>query len=189
MDHTQDRGLVLDPDSDIFKVDAYPDANFSGIYRHKNTDDPACAKIRTGFIIKFSDCPVLWISKFQNETSLSTTEAHKIALAHCFTELFPIINITQLLGKSVGIPFGVPLIKMSVHEDNDSALILSRTLTPKITPCSNYYATKMIWFREETNKRKIALLKIETADQLRYYFTKDLPRATLEYLRNKIMDW
>ena len=70
--HTQDRRLVLNTNSGIFKVDAHPEAEFSGIYRHKNTDDLACAKIHTSFFITFADCPVLWISKFQTETALST---------------------------------------------------------------------------------------------------------------------
>ena len=31
---TQDRGLVLDPNYDIFKVHAYLDADFAGMYYH-----------------------------------------------------------------------------------------------------------------------------------------------------------
>ena len=69
---TQDRRLVLDTNYDIFKVDEYPEAELAGIYRHKNTDDLACAKSRTSFVITFADCPVLWISKFQTETAFST---------------------------------------------------------------------------------------------------------------------
>ena len=55
--HIQDHGLLLDPSSDIFKFDAYPDSYFAGIYGHKNPDDPACAKSCTGFVIMFADCP------------------------------------------------------------------------------------------------------------------------------------
>jgi hypothetical protein len=33
------------------------------------------------------------------------------------------------------------------------------------------------------------LLKIKTAEQLGDIFTKGLPRATFEYLRNKMMGW
>ena len=62
--NTQDHGLVLDPNSDIFKFDAYPDAEFVGMYCHKNHDDLSCAKSCTGFIITFADCPVSCISHF-----------------------------------------------------------------------------------------------------------------------------
>ena len=98
-----------------------------------------------------------------------------------------IINITPSLGNSVGLLAGVPSIKVSVQEDNDGALILARTLPPKYRPCSKYYATKKIWFREYTNKRKIALLKIARIEQLGDLFTRGISRAKFEYLRNKIM--
>jgi hypothetical protein len=185
---TQDQGLVMDPISEMLKIDAYPDADFAGIYGHKRSDDPACAKSRTGFVINFADCPVLWISKLQQETALSTMEAETIALAHCCRELFPIIDMTQSLGKAVGLSV-VPSMKVSVHEDNAGALILAKTLPPQFTPRSKYYATKTIWFREEINKRKIQLLKISTIEQLGDMFTKGLPRQTFEYLRKKIMGW
>ena len=82
------------------------------MYGHKNHNDPSCAKICTGFIITFADFPVFWIPKFQTETFLSTTESEIIFLAHFFRELFPIIDITQSLGKSVGLPVGVTSIKV-----------------------------------------------------------------------------
>ena len=187
--HTQDRGLILNPDSAMCKVDAYPDADFAGTYGHEKPTDPACAKSRSGFIIMFSDCPVLWVSKLQTETALSTMEAEINALAHCCRELFPILDMTASLGKAVGLPIGVPAMKVSVHEDNAGALILAKTLPPQFTPRSKYYATKTIWFREEVNKRGIFLLKIETLEQLGDIFTKGLPRQTFEYLRKKIMGW
>ena len=187
--NTQDQGIVLDPNYDIFKVDAYPDADFTGIYGQEKYDDPACAKSRTGFIITFADCPILWISKLQTETDLSKKEAEIISLARCCRELFPIIDITQSLGKAVGLPFRVISMKLPVHEDNASAIILARTLPPKFMPCSKYYATNTVWFCEDINKRNIVLFKIATPEQLGDLFTKVLHRATFEYFRNKIMGW
>ena len=72
--NTQERVLVLDPNYDIFKVDAYPNDYFSVMNGHKRHDDTECAKSRTGFIIMFADFPVLWISKLQNETTLYKTK-------------------------------------------------------------------------------------------------------------------
>ena len=103
---------MLDPNYDICKVDAYPDDDLAGIYGHENCNDTACAKSCTGFIILFADCPVLWISKFQTETDLSTKKAEMIALANCCRDLFPIINITQPFGEVVGLSVG-PVSKTS----------------------------------------------------------------------------
>ena len=74
---------MLDPNDDTFNVDAYPDADCAGIYGYGNPDDTACAKSRTGFIIKFSDCPILWISRFQTENALSIMESEIIVLDRC----------------------------------------------------------------------------------------------------------
>ena len=119
--HTQDRGLVLVTNSDIFKVDAYPDSDFAGMYGHKNTDDLVCTKSCTVFIITFADCPVLWIPKFQTENALSKMEEEIITLDNCCQDIFPIIDITKSLGKEVGLPSGVPPIKVSFHEYNAGA--------------------------------------------------------------------
>ena len=178
--NTQDHGLVLDPNSDILKVDAYPDADFSGIYGQKKHDDPACAKSFTGFIITFADCPVLWISKLQTVTAIYTMEAEIISLAHFCREMFPIIYINQSIGKAVGLPVGVPSMKVTFYEDNSGAIILARTLPPTFTPRSKYYATKTIWFLDEIIKRKIVLLKIATTEQLEDLFTEVTHRETFE---------
>ena len=71
-------------------------------------------------------------------------------------------------------------MKVSVLKDNAGAIILARTLPQKFTPCSKYYVTKTIWFREEINKREIVLLKIATIEHLVDLFTKVLPRSTFE---------
>ena len=92
--------------------------------------------------------------------------------------MFPIINITPSLGKSVGLPVEYPSIKVSVHKDNDGALILSRTFPPKFTPRNKYYATKTIWFIEDINKRKITLIKIATTEKLGDLFTEYIARST-----------
>ena len=63
LNQTKDIGLVLDPNYDVCKVDAYPDANFVEIYGHEKPADPAYVKSRTNFIFSFEYFPVLWFSK------------------------------------------------------------------------------------------------------------------------------
>jgi hypothetical protein len=90
---TSDCGMVMNPSSNVCKIDAYPDADFAGMYGHEDCTDPACAKSYTGFIITFAECPVFWQSKLQTETALSTMGAKIIALSACCRELFPIIDM------------------------------------------------------------------------------------------------
>ena len=186
---TSDRGMVIKPMRELLNVDAYPDADFAGMYGHERPTDPACAKSRTGFVIVFAGVPVLWQSRLQSETALSTMEAEVNALASCMRELIPIMDIVQELAEAVGLQAGDVNMNVSVHEDNSGALVLAETLPPQFTPRSKYYATKTIWFREEIHKRGINLKKIETGEQVGDLFTKGLPQATFEYLRVKIIGW
>ena len=51
---TRDRGLVMTP-SGTLKVDAFPDADFAGLYGYEKPSDPTCSKSRNGFLISLSD--------------------------------------------------------------------------------------------------------------------------------------
>lgn len=193
---TRDRGLVLDPrlapnsdGPDVLGIDSYPDADFAGMYGFEKNDDPASVKSRTGYVITVASCPVLWQSKLQTETALSTMEAEVVALAHSCRELFPVMDMVDALGPAVGIPVGSTTMRVSIHEDNAGALVLAETLPPQFTPRSKHYAIKTVWFREQIVRRGIKLLKIETVEQLGDMFTKGLGKIPFEYLRKKLMGW
>ena len=72
LNHMKYCGLILDPNYDVCKVDAYLDVDFSWMYGHKNPTDHVCVKICTRFIITFADCPALWVSRLHTNTALST---------------------------------------------------------------------------------------------------------------------
>jgi hypothetical protein len=186
---TRDKGLVLNPSGNL-KVNAYPDADFAGMYGYLKITDPACVKSRTGFLITVSDCPMAWVSKLQTETAMSTMETEIIALAHCCRELCPVCDIIKEVCEVVGLKTDeMSSMHVSVHEDNAGALVLAETIPPVFTPQSKYYAIKTVWFREEIQKCGVRLLKIDSMEQLGDIFTQRLPRATFEYLRNKMMGW
>ncbi len=106
----------MSPSSNVCKIDAYPDANFAGMYGHKKQTDPACAKSRTRFIITFAECPVLWQSKLQTETALSTIKAEVIALSACCRELYQIIDMVSSLTRSINLPIDKTTMNVSIHK-------------------------------------------------------------------------
>jgi hypothetical protein len=114
---TSDPGMRMSPSSDVCKIDAYPNADFAGMYGHEEHTDPACAKSCTRFIITFAECPVLWQSKKLTEMALSTMEAKVIALPASCRELFPIIDMVSSLTKSINLPIGKITMNVSIHED------------------------------------------------------------------------
>ena len=72
---TRVRGLIMNPNSNICKLDCYIDADFAGMYGHELPTDPECVKSRTRLVITFDDCPVYLASKLQNEIELSKMES------------------------------------------------------------------------------------------------------------------
>jgi hypothetical protein len=186
---TPAQGMVMNPSSDVCKIDSYPDADFAGMYGHEEHTDPACAKSWTGFIITFADFPVFWQFKLQTETALSTMEAKLLALSACCRELIPIMDMVSSVTKSVKLPIGKTTMNVTIHEDNLGALVLAKTLPPHFPPFSKYYAVKTIRFCEEIFKRDVQLHKIDTVEQLSDIFTKGLTRFVFEYLRKKIIGW
>ena len=101
-------------------------------------------------------------------------------LAHSYKELFPIIDLVSKLATVVGlITKDLTSMHVSIHENNVGVLVLTETIQPQLTPRRKWYALTTVWFREETHKRCIKLLKIDTVGQLGYMFTKGLTRTTL----------
>jgi transposase InsO family protein len=186
---TRTKGLIITPSDNILDINAFPDADFAGLYGHEAPNDPACVKSRTGFVILAANCPVMWKSTLQTKTALSTTEAEITALAHCCKELFPIMDLAKHLAAYYNLDPVKTTMNVTIHEDNAAALILAKMLPPEHTPRSKFFHLETVWFREEIVKRCIELKKVVTTDQLGDMFTKGLSKVVFEYLRFKLCGW
>ena len=57
-------------------LEVFTEAKFCGLFDPKTTlYEPVTAKSRTEYIIKYMDCPIVWVSKLQMETTLLTCKA------------------------------------------------------------------------------------------------------------------
>ena len=161
---TRNKGLIITPTQDL-NIDAYPDADFAGLYNYKEHSNPVCVRSRTGYIITVAGCPVFWKSQLQTETATSTMQTEVIALAACCQELMPIIDMVHVVGTVVGLTQSENTkMHVRIHEDNAGALVLAQTLPPQFTPASEHYAVKTHWFCEKCTERKIFLKKISTIE-------------------------
>jgi len=86
---TKHCGYILRPSSEHRNLDCYVDADFAGLWSPSSFHDPISIKSRTGYVISFASCPVLWSSKLQTEIALSTTEAEYIAMSQASRDLIP----------------------------------------------------------------------------------------------------
>jgi hypothetical protein len=82
-------GITLKPiKNQGFRV--YADADFSGNWiKNYPAIDPSTAKSRSGWIITYANCPILWASKLQGPIARSTTEAEYISLSESLRDLKP----------------------------------------------------------------------------------------------------
>ena len=100
---TRDKGLILKPTRTL-DIDAYPDADFAGLYGCEDSLDPVCVRSRTGFVINVASCPALWKAVLQTKVATSTMKSKVVALAACCRELMPIIDMVDEVGKqAVGL--------------------------------------------------------------------------------------
>ena len=148
---TSDKGIIFNPNESLGFED-WADADFVGGWNLKDSSSMRSALSRSGFVIKFAGCPIIWSSKLQSEIALSTTEAEYISLSQSLRDLIPIHNIFDELSKAGFIINEVKTTKTysTVYEDNRGALELARE--PKFRPRTKHIATKYHHFRHVVSK-------------------------------------
>jgi hypothetical protein len=120
---TKDKGMILKPNPMQF-LEVFADADFCGLYDPETAlYDPVTSKSRTGNIIKYMGCPIVWSSTLQQiEMALSTCKAEYIS---CFEALRAAIPLMRLLeeANSHGIPIASSKAKIlcNLFCDNQGA--------------------------------------------------------------------
>jgi hypothetical protein len=77
---TKDQGLILKLDKSS-GLECFVDADWAGSWRDRSSNDPLSSHSRTGYVIKYAGCPIIWALKMQPLIALSTTEAEYITLS------------------------------------------------------------------------------------------------------------
>jgi hypothetical protein len=68
-------------------------ADFAGCWHKEYSELQDSVLSRTGYVITFCGCPMIWCSKLQSEIALSTTESEYIALSMATCDLLPLRHI------------------------------------------------------------------------------------------------
>ena len=101
-------------------LEVYVDASFAGDWSKCWSKEPTLVLSRTGYVIKYANCPLVWSSKLQSEISLSMTEAECIAMPHAMREVIPLINPLNGIKELIRILQGSNVeFKYMVFEDNN----------------------------------------------------------------------
>lgn len=183
---TNDKGIIMTPDPSK-GIECFVDASFAGDWLKERADDPLTVLSRTGYVIFYKNCPVIWVSKMQTEITLSTTESEYVALSQALRDVIPFMNVARELNKLFKSQTPKPTILCKLFEDNNGALTLAKD--PKYRPRTKHIALKYHHFRSYVKSGEIEVLPIDTKDQIADQFTKALDEQTFKFLRNKLMGW
>ena len=77
---TQTKGIVYNPKKSK-GYECYVDVDFSGGWIQADSENAENVMSRTGYVIAYAGCPILFFSKLQTEIALSTAESEYIALS------------------------------------------------------------------------------------------------------------
>jgi hypothetical protein len=186
---TQDKGLIIDPKPD-HSFHCYVDSDFCGLWHKKAArDNPMTSKSRTGYIITYAGCPIVWGSKIQTQTSLSSTEAEYVAISTAMREQIPLLDLLkEVKAHKIPIQYGPTTVYCKVFEDNAGALEMARL--PKIRPRTKHINVMYHHFRERVHPHgEIHLAAISTHDQPADILTKPLGEQPFQKHRKFIMGW
>ena len=184
--YTSDKGIILKPDESL-GLECYVDASFAGGWSQADAQNAECVMSRTGYVLMYAGCSLLWCSKLQTEIALSTTEAEYIALSQAMREVIPLMTLMSEIDKVFPIGFKKPKIHCKVWEDNESCISIAKN--QKFSPRTKHIAIKWHHFRSFVNSSSVSIHSIDTKEQTADIFTKPLDHSLFEYLRHKLCGW
>ena len=80
-------------------------------------DDPAAAKYRTGYVMKYTKCPIVWHSKLQGEIALSATEAEFISLSESTRDVTPLTSSMRPISGMTSLVYSLRLMNSASVAD------------------------------------------------------------------------
>jgi Reverse transcriptase (RNA-dependent DNA polymerase) len=183
---TRGKGVILRPDR-TKSFDCYVDADYCGNWNPFTTEDPSTAKSRTGYIITYLGCPLVWASRLQTVYALSTAEAEYIALSTALRDVIPMMDLlTEMKERGFDVQ-SKPTVHCKLFEDNSGALEQARVA--KYRPRTRHINAAWHHFRSYVVDKLISIHAIDTKSQLGDVFTKQVSLDDFVRFRKLIFGW
>ncbi len=185
---TANQGIKFNIDQTKLDLTCYADADFAGLWGVEDPEDKMSSKSRTGYVIFFGGCPLVWASKLQTDTALCTMEAEYISLSQCMRELIPMrALVAEVLIATKLMPKYNVQVKSTVFEDNQACI--AHAVAPKMSPRTKHIGVKYHFFRHHIADGEIEVHYVDTNNQVADMLTKGLPPEKFKFLRRKLMGW
>ena len=184
---THELGLTFRPNP-TRGLECYVDADWAGSWKMRSSHDPLSARSRTGFVIMYAGCPIVWGSKMQTLVALSTTEAEYIALSSSLREVIALMNLmTELTSRGFRLNKDTPKVHCTVFEDNRSCIEVATN--HRTRPRTKHLSVRLHHFHAHILAKTITIQHISTKQQIADLFTKPLARDQFARLRDQFMGW
>ena len=178
---TADKGMIFKPDK-TKGLELYVDADFAGNWKNAGEEHPENCMSRTGYLIRYNGCNIMWKSQLQTEITLSTAESEYVALSQALRPMIPVINLLEDFHKIFPeVSLQTPKVNVTVYEDNTSCIVMSQA--DKFTPRTKHITLKYHWFKEYAKNGLFNIEHVDTKLQLADIFTKPLDEVTFKRLR------
>jgi hypothetical protein len=185
---TRNKGIILRPRGELFEC--HVDASHAGDWKQEAAmEDPSTARSRTGYVIRYANCPLQWASRLQTEIALSSTEAEYIALSTAVRDVLPIQALIEetVRRKVITTATQKPTIKCTIFEDNKGTVEMANV--PKMRPRTKHLNVKYHFFREFITREIMHVQFIEGVNQIADIFTKPLSEEPFLRHHLALLNW
>ena len=156
-----------------YELDPYADASFDTC--------PDTSRSRTGNIVMFCNCPILWTAVYQQFVVLSVAEAELAALCRTAKE---VVWLRRILAD-LGFPQSGPT---AIHCDNTAAITLaSNNIATR--PRTKHILRRFRFIKELIENKTVRCIKIAGKANPADFFTKVLSRRLFIKGRDQYLKW
>ena len=142
---------------------------------------------RTGYVIMYASCPILWVSRLQTEIALSTAEAKYITLLQALCDVIPLITLLKEVNAVFPVHVKTPTFVCKVHEDNQ--LCITMATSQKFSPRTKHITLKYHHFCSFVKDGQITISYCRTTEQKADILTKTLTDNLFFKLRYMLCGW
>ena len=136
---TKDCGIALKLD-DTHGLECYVNEDFAGGWDKENPYDPDNVLSRTGCVIFYAGCHLVWASRMQTKIVLSTAELKYITMSMAMREVLSLMQLMEEVHKIFKIKRLKPKIHCKVFKDNKSCISMAKHR--KFSPTTNHIGIK-----------------------------------------------